>query len=306
MVYIEGDPTVACVWRRQTFSAAADSFSSEMSSVLLQDSLPELLSLLSTPFSDPSSTSTVPPALVSILDAAYSFSRMLHGSKSGAGGRLDAFYKAFVPDLGTLLDPHQVELVKRCLKAENGELDKVGACIFPGLVKVTGGEVASQTVMKRALVLCDCALGLSDHYIQETRGGYQNGYGSTPPPPPGPPGVPEQGYQDGYDNNVHNLLNPHNPASPLGSPSKPPPPPNSSSPSLASPPTTFSNMASPIAYQEQQLAAIPGLGSTAGPGMTPSGAMPNPYSRPTSSAGPEYPLQEMEGMTLVPNGNMNR
>lgn len=61
---------------------------------------------------------------------------MLHGSNSSSG---DAFYRAFVPELGSTLYPRQIELVKRCLRSERGELDRVGATIFPGLVKVTRG-----------------------------------------------------------------------------------------------------------------------------------------------------------------------
>jgi hypothetical protein len=71
---------------------------------------------------------------VSILESAYAFSRMLHSSGSSS---TDAFYRAFVPELGSALFPSQIELVKRCMKSERGELDRVGATIFPGLVKVT-------------------------------------------------------------------------------------------------------------------------------------------------------------------------
>src|SRR3984885_2531751 len=88
-----GDPVVACVWRRQTFSAAVESCSPEMSRLILHEHLPSLLDLLSL------ENNTVPASLTSILDMAYSFSRMLHGSKAGSGGKMDAFYRAFVPDL---------------------------------------------------------------------------------------------------------------------------------------------------------------------------------------------------------------
>lgn len=64
---------------------------------------------------------------------------MLHSSSSSSGGISDAFYRAFVPELGSTLYPRQIELVKRCLRSERGELDRVGATIFPGLVKVTRG-----------------------------------------------------------------------------------------------------------------------------------------------------------------------
>src|SRR6202012_3078882 len=73
-------------------------------------------------------------AMLGILEHAYTFSRMLHGSASG-----DASYKAFVPELGSALYPRQVELVKRCMKSERGEVDVVGATLFPGLVKVSNG-----------------------------------------------------------------------------------------------------------------------------------------------------------------------
>ena len=71
---------------------------------------------------------------VSILESAYAFSRMLHSSGSSS---TDAFYRAFVPELGSTLFPSQIELVKRCLRSERGEQDRVGATIFPGLVKVS-------------------------------------------------------------------------------------------------------------------------------------------------------------------------
>jgi len=96
---------------------------------------------------------------VSILDSAYAFSRMLHSSGSSSN---DAFYRAFVPELGSTLFPSQMELVKRCLRSETGERDRVGATIFPGLVKVsrgTGTEGTVQTVVRRAQVICECAMG---------------------------------------------------------------------------------------------------------------------------------------------------
>lgn len=59
---------------------------------------------------------------------------MLHASKSSSGGQsggADAFYRSFVPELGSVLYPRQIELVKRCRRHENGEVDRVGACVFP-------------------------------------------------------------------------------------------------------------------------------------------------------------------------------
>lgn len=78
----------------------------------------------------------------SIVEHAYEFSRMLHSSSTNQG---DAFYRAFVPELGSQLYPGQIELVKRCLKSERGDIDRVGATIFPGLVKVSRGPTSPGT-----------------------------------------------------------------------------------------------------------------------------------------------------------------
>lgn len=110
----------------------------------------------------------VPPPILNILDAAYGFSRMLHGSRSSSGGTTDAFYRAFVPEIGTVLHAGQVELVKRCARADRGEDERVGACVFPGLVKVSRGVPGPrgqptedvQTVVRRAQIICQCALGM--------------------------------------------------------------------------------------------------------------------------------------------------
>jgi hypothetical protein len=160
-----GDPTVASVWRRQTFSAAVESCTSAMAESILRDSIPILFETLVGPGKAP----TLP--LINILDSAYKFSRMLHAAKSSSGGSTDAFYRGFVPELSSVLYPRQVELVKRCLKSERGEVDRVGACIFPGLVKAGPGSLplsqmnaqapeTSHTVVRRAQVMCQCALGM--------------------------------------------------------------------------------------------------------------------------------------------------
>lgn len=86
---------------------------------------------------------------ISILESAYGFSRMLHGS----GASSDAFYRAFVPEIGSALSPRQIELVKRCLKSERGEVDRVGATIFPGLVKVS--RAASSPGMEETVQVND-------------------------------------------------------------------------------------------------------------------------------------------------------
>ena len=100
------------------------------------------------------------------LAAAYEFSRMLHGAPSSSGGTVDAFYRAFVPDVASTMNPRHIELVKRCHRTERGEPDRVGATVFPGLVKVSRGPPGPdgkstetvQTVVRRAQVICECAM----------------------------------------------------------------------------------------------------------------------------------------------------
>lgn len=159
---------MASVWRRQTFSAAVETFTAEMSQLILDEHMPGLTKVLRLyPVADPASQQS-PNAVTRVLEAAYDFSRMLHGSASSSGGTVDAFYRAFVPELSSTLYPRQIELVKRCMTSERGEPDKVGATIFPGLVKVSRGPATPndkpdadnvvQTVVRRAQVICDCAL----------------------------------------------------------------------------------------------------------------------------------------------------
>lgn len=145
------NPVVACVWRRQTFSAAVETCDPEMTAAILAETLPALTKVLG------GASNTAP-----ILASAYTFSRMLHGAPSTS---TDTFYRSFVPELGSILYPRQIELVRRCLKSERGEQDRVGATIFPGLVKVRGGIVQStenqEMVVRRAQVICECALASS-------------------------------------------------------------------------------------------------------------------------------------------------
>ena len=133
--------------------------------------MPNLTKLLQLyPMSDPTSHQS-PNSVTRVLEAAYDFSRMLHGSSSSAGGTVDAFYRAFVPELLSDLFPRQIELVKRCITSERGEVDRVGATVFPGLVKVSKGPATPsndpnagrpiQTVVRRAQVICYCAFELS-------------------------------------------------------------------------------------------------------------------------------------------------
>ncbi|KAJ3872794.1 hypothetical protein F5051DRAFT_420663 [Lentinula edodes] len=148
------DPTIASVWRRQTYSAAVDSCSPDMTASVLVEHMPALLKCM-----DGALPTT---GGKSIIDAAYDFSRMIHGSHAPSG---DAFYRAFVPELGSTLSPRQNELVKRCMRSEAGNIDRVGATVFPGLVKVSKGPAIPgqepeiiQTVVRRAQVICECAL----------------------------------------------------------------------------------------------------------------------------------------------------
>jgi len=162
-----GDPTVAAVWRRQTFSAAVENCTPEMASSILHEQLPELARTFA---------GNIPiSGGISVLDSGFAFSRMLHGSTSN--NTSDAFYRAFVPELGSGLDPRQIELVKRCLRSERQERDAVGSTVFPGLVKVTrelNGQQTQvsltfatiiraqlnreQTVVRRAQVICECTM----------------------------------------------------------------------------------------------------------------------------------------------------
>lgn len=180
---------MASVWRRQTFSAAVETFTAEMSQLILDEHMPNLTHLLNLhPAKEPVSNKSQ-SSITGVLGAAYDFSRMLHGSASSAGGTVDAFYRAFVPELASTLYPRQIELVKRCLTSERGEIDRVGATIFPGLVKVSKGPATPnekpdmknvvQTVVRRAQVVCECAL------IGGLLPGGANGSVMSSPSPPG-------------------------------------------------------------------------------------------------------------------------
>lgn len=153
-----GDPTVAAVWRRQTFSAAVDMCSSTMMRFFLAENIPTLTEIIFTP-----ANRELMAATSTVLETAYNFTRMVHGAPATS----DAFYRAFVPEIDSPLDSQYIELVKRCIKLEEGQDDRVGATVFPGLVKVTrapphlSGELGEsrQTIMRRAQVVCQCALG---------------------------------------------------------------------------------------------------------------------------------------------------
>ncbi|KAL7409894.1 hypothetical protein BDY24DRAFT_418414 [Mrakia frigida] len=199
------DPIVASVWRRQTFSASVESFSAPLQMQTLAEHMPSLLPIMLSlnPPSPSSSTSplpepTIPPQLEDILQQAWLFGRMLHASRPSSGSSANAFYRAFMPDLGSGLDPLQIELVKRCLLSERGEYEVVGACLFPGLVKIgkdpqKGEEI--QTVVRRAQVICGCALVpqpstnallAAQAQARSDASSSSRSPASSPPPPPPP------------------------------------------------------------------------------------------------------------------------
>lgn len=175
------EPLVASVWRRQTFSAAVDSLDPEMSLSLFREHMPHVFSLIG---NNPGAPNSIAPELEAVLDASYLYSRMLHKSYS-PGGALEGsgFYRSFVCQVGSPLDPTQLELIKKCYRTERGEPERVGACLFPGLVKETAvdttplphisirhgpGAHNARTIQKkretrtlvvrRAQVICECAL----------------------------------------------------------------------------------------------------------------------------------------------------
>jgi len=119
-----------------------------------------------------------------VLQDAFKFSWMLNSVQAGAGPGADALYRSFVPELASTLNPHRIELVKRCGRYDRGEVERVGATIFPGLVKilptppgprVVAGE-NTLIVVRRALVICECALLATGYPVSL----------ATPPPPTKP------------------------------------------------------------------------------------------------------------------------
>ena len=104
-----------------------------MSDFILSENIPGLGTFIFAPNPSPQAA-IVASGLRNILNSGYEFSRMLHASKASSGGTSggsDAFYRAFVPELGSVLYPTRIELLKRCRKHEMGEIDRVGACVFP-------------------------------------------------------------------------------------------------------------------------------------------------------------------------------
>jgi hypothetical protein len=50
---------------------------------------------------------------------------------ASAGPDGDVLYRSFFPEFASPLYPGLIELVKRCRRRERGEVDRVGATIFP-------------------------------------------------------------------------------------------------------------------------------------------------------------------------------
>ncbi|KAH9036030.1 hypothetical protein EDB83DRAFT_2180580, partial [Lactarius deliciosus] len=158
--------TTAAVWRRHTFSAAVEHLTPETMRVIFEEIMPSLAVLLPDSAEDMLGTRGV-------LQDAFDFSRVLHGALASTGSGSDALYRLFVPELASTLYPLQIVLMKRCHRSERGELDRVDATIFPGLVKVlptppgpgvTPGK-NTQTVVRRAEVICECAFLATNYPI---------------------------------------------------------------------------------------------------------------------------------------------
>ncbi|KAK4702482.1 hypothetical protein P7C70_g3744, partial [Phenoliferia sp. Uapishka_3] len=139
-------PKPAAVWRLQTFKVAKENLDPGTLKEILTTRLPAFSALLS----------PLPPPLLKLLEGARLFGRMVHGSKDPVGG----FYTAFVPALGESLDNSRMELLRRCARIEAGTPEVCGACLYPGLIKIVplqNGQT-QQTVIKRAIVSCECAI----------------------------------------------------------------------------------------------------------------------------------------------------
>ena len=89
-----------------------------------------------------------------MLEDAFKFSCMLRSENTDA----DTLYRSFVPKLASELHPGVMELVKPCRRNEHGEVDRVGATVFPGLFEILPTPPVVQTVVRRARVVCECEL----------------------------------------------------------------------------------------------------------------------------------------------------
>ena len=127
-----------------------------MMRTIFEQKLPLLAALVPDSAEDPLGTRDV-------LEDAFKFSCMLRGT--GTGQNADALYRSFVPKLGSMLHLGLVELVKPCRRGERGEVDRVGATVFPGLFEVMPTPPMVQTVVRRAQVICECELLANSHSV---------------------------------------------------------------------------------------------------------------------------------------------
>ncbi|KAH9026880.1 hypothetical protein EDB84DRAFT_1579715 [Lactarius hengduanensis] len=159
------DATAAAVWRRLTFSVAVEHLTPEMMRTIFEESMPSLAALL------PDSAEDTLGRL-GVRQEAFHFSRMLHGAPASAVPGADALYRPFVPELASTSDSYQYVLfVKPCRRYDRREGCLVGTTVVPGLVKVfppgpgaTPGA-NTQTVVRRAQVICKCALLATNHPV---------------------------------------------------------------------------------------------------------------------------------------------
>ena len=117
-----------------------------MMQTIFEENMPLLAALLPDSANDPLGTRGV-------LVEAFTFSCMLRGPNADG----DALYRSFVPKIASTLHSGMV-LVKPCRRIERGEVDRVGATIFPGLFEVLPTPSMVQTVVRPARVICECEL----------------------------------------------------------------------------------------------------------------------------------------------------
>jgi hypothetical protein len=150
-LFFSGNPATAAAWRQQTFSVAVEFLptqAAQMVRKIFEENMPLLAALLPDSADDPLGTRGV-------LEEAFTFSCMLRGGTNADG---DVLYRSFVPKIASTLDTGMVELVKPCRLSERGEVDRVGATIFPGLFEVLPAPSMVQTVVRPAQVICECEL----------------------------------------------------------------------------------------------------------------------------------------------------
>jgi len=137
------DVTAAAVWRRHTFSVAEENPTPEITRMIFERKMPLLAALLPDPLGPQG-----------VLEDAFKFSCVLRGENADSV----TLYRSFVPKLASTLDLGMVELVKPCRRSGRGEVDCVGATIFPGLCEILPSPPIVQTVVRRAQVICECEL----------------------------------------------------------------------------------------------------------------------------------------------------